>query len=153
MASLLFNYSFTTRMHDIDAAGIMFFARFFFHIHDAYEDFLNHHSQSINKILNSDIILPIRHTEANFKSPIELNETINIKIFLQKIDQTEFILSYQFVDSSANIRANAHTHHVCLNSHNKQRTISLLHESDLGGCCSKPTPNRFLYLHPTKSFR
>ncbi|MCU7940899.1 MAG: hypothetical protein KZQ74_14675 [gamma proteobacterium symbiont of Bathyaustriella thionipta] len=70
MASLLFNYSFTTRIHDIDAAGVMFFARFFYHIHDAYEDFLNHQAQSIKQILNSDFILPISHTEANFKAPI-----------------------------------------------------------------------------------
>ena len=121
MASLLFKYSFTTRMHDIDAAGIMFFARFFYHIHDAYEDFLNHQAQSIEKILNSDFILPISHTEANFKAPIVLNETINIEIFLQEIEAEGFILSYQFLDSSGKIRASALTHHVCLDSKSKQR--------------------------------
>ena len=123
MASLLFNYSFTTRMHDIDAAGIMFFARFFFHIHDAYEDFLEHQSQSIKQILDSDFILPISHTEADFKAPILLNETINIKIFLQKIEHDGFILTYQFLDLSEKIRATALTHHVCMDSDSKQRKL------------------------------
>ena len=121
MASLLFNYSFTTRMHDIDAAGVMFFARFFYHIHDAYEDFLTQKAQSIKQILNSDIILPISHTEADFKAPVVLNETLNIEIYLQKIERDGFILNYQFIDSEKKIRASAQTQHVCLDSKSKQR--------------------------------
>lgn len=121
MASLLFNYPLTTRMHDIDAAGVMFFARFFYHIHDAYEEFLNHHGQSIKHILSSEIILPISHTEADFKAPVFLNETIHIEISLQKIAADNFILNYQFIDSSGKIRAAVQTHHVCLNSNSKQR--------------------------------
>ncbi|MCU7800318.1 MAG: acyl-CoA thioesterase [gamma proteobacterium symbiont of Lucinoma myriamae] len=121
MASLPFNYSFTTRIHDIDVAGVMFFARFFYHIHDAYEDFLNHQAQSIKQILNSNFILPISHTEADFKAPIVLNETITIEISLHKIEVEEFILSYQFLDSTGKIRSTSLTHHVCLDSNSKQR--------------------------------
>jgi len=123
MASLLFNYSFTTRMHDIDAAGIMFFARFFFHIHDAYEDFLEHQSQSIKQILDSDFILPISHTEADFKAPVVLNETLNIEIYLQTIESDGFILNYQFIDSEKKIRASAQTCHICLDRNSKQRKL------------------------------
>jgi len=114
MASSLFKTTFITRMHDIDAAGVMFFGRIFYYAHDAYEALLNHHQQSINIILNTDVILPISHAEADFKAAIYLNETIEIEILVQDIREKEFSLSYHFIDSSGTIRATALTRHVCL---------------------------------------
>ena len=114
MASLLYKYSFTTRLYDIDAAGVVFFARFLYFAHDAYETFLEHHKQSVKNILNSDFILPICHTEADFKTPVFLNESITIEISLQDINETEFTLSYHFLDKAKKLRATALTKHVCV---------------------------------------
>jgi len=118
----IFHYQFTTRIYDIDAAGVMFFGRFFYHIHDAYESFLNHHQMGIDDILKTEYILPISHTEADYKAPIFLNEKINIEIFLQNIKDNEFILNYLLIDSDKIIRATAITHHICLNSSSQKRT-------------------------------
>lgn len=120
--NLLFKYTFTTRIHDIDAAGVMFFARFFYHIHDAYESFLHHHQFGIEQILKTDFVLPISHTEADFKAPVFLNESLNIEVFLQQIEEGEFTLYYHLTDSDKKIRATALTHHVCLNKNNKTRS-------------------------------
>ncbi len=118
----IFHYQFTTRIHDIDAAGVMFFGRFFYHIHDAYECFLNHHQLGIDKIFKTEYILPISHTEADYKAPIFLNEQINIEIFLQEMKDNEFILNYLLIDTKKIIRATAITHHICLNKSTKKRT-------------------------------
>ncbi len=118
----LYQYQFTSRMHDIDAAGVMFFGRFFYHLHDAYESFLNSHEQSIAQLLNSDFHFPISHSEMDFKSPIILNEIITIDLSLDKIETDKFILHYQFRDSSGISKATANTHHVCLDASSKQRT-------------------------------
>ena len=117
----LFCYSFTTRIHDIDAAGVMFYGRIFYHIHDAYEDFLNHHQSGIDKLLKTEIILPISHTEASFKAPVFLNEEIDIEIFLQQFKGQEFSFFYQLVDKKRIVRATAITQHICLNRISKKR--------------------------------
>ena len=36
-----YNYHFTTSLHDIDAAGVLFFAHLYRHAHDAYEAFMS----------------------------------------------------------------------------------------------------------------
>jgi len=123
MPSGLYTYSFTTRMHDIDAAGVVFFARFFYHIHNAYEDFLNHHHSGISTILNTDYILPIKHSEADFKVPVLLNETIVIHIFLAGINTNEFSLSYHLYDTANKLRAKAFTQHICLDRETKKRKV------------------------------
>jgi len=130
MASLLFKNRFITRMHDIDAAGVVFFARIFYYAHDAYETFLNSHEQSINHILSSECILPVSHVEADFIAPMYLNEQIDIEIYTQDVKESEFSLSYHFVDDSGNIRATALTRHVCLKSQTRIRQTlsnSILH--------------------------
>ena len=117
----LFRYEFTTRIHDIDAAGVLFFARSLYHAHDAYEAFLNQHKQSIAAMLGSDFILPISHTEADFKAPVLLNENIIIEIFCQEIKEDEFSLRYQFLDNNNKIRLTSLTRHICLDSSTRKR--------------------------------
>ncbi|MCU7833767.1 MAG: acyl-CoA thioesterase [gamma proteobacterium symbiont of Taylorina sp.] len=120
MSSTLFKHSFTTRIHDIDAAGVVFFGQFFYHIHNAYEAFLNHHQYGIDRILNYNVILPIKHTEADFIAPVLLNETISIEIFLEHINNNEFSLSYHLYDINRTIRAKALTQHICLDKETKK---------------------------------
>ncbi len=117
----LFNYEFITRIHDIDAAGVVFFARSLYHAHDAYETFLSHHKQSIAAMLKADFILPISHTEADFKIPVLLNEVIMIKVYLNELKEDEFSLNYQFINQTNKVCSTALTHHVCLDSKTHQR--------------------------------
>lgn len=119
--SAIFYYDFTTRIHDIDAAGVMFFGGFFYQIHNAYESMLNHHQFSIDNILKTRYLLPINHTEADFKTPIFLNEKIIIEIFLQEIKSNEFTLYYHLIDSDEIIRATAATQHICLDKNTGKR--------------------------------
>ena len=122
----LFKYEFTTRLHDIDAAGVLFFAQTLYYVHDAYEAFLNHNNHSIAVILSSDFILPISHAEADFKTPVLLNENIIIEIFFHDIKEDEFSLFYQLTKQSNKqsnkICSTALTRHVCLNSNTHKRT-------------------------------
>jgi len=121
LSNSLFSYEFITRIHDIDAAGVLFFARSLYHAHDAYEAFLNHHKQSVAAILDSDFILPISHTEADFNAPVFLNEIIIIELFCHEIKENEFSLSYQFLDNNNKIRLTSLTRHICLDSNTRKR--------------------------------
>ena len=122
MAASIFKTQFTTRMHDIDAAGVLFFARAFYHAHDAYETLLNHSQQSINTILRCGIFLPIVHTEADFKAPIFLNESIDIELYIKELNDSDFTLTYHFIDIEGKVRIKLITQHVCLDQNTRKRS-------------------------------
>lgn len=123
MAPLLFKYTFTARMHDIDAAGIMFFARTFYHAHDAYEAFLYENDLGIIKIIKSGILLPISHSEADYKVPVLLNESINIEIYTEDIGENEFSLRYLLKAEEGTVKSSVLTRHVCVDSKTHRRTV------------------------------
>lgn len=115
-------YAFTTKFHDIDAAGVVFYARFFYYAHDAYEELLESQGNSIKSIISSGIILPIKQTQASFKAPISLNEKIIVKISVIEILETEFTLTYNFLDIKGKEKALLTTQHICLDMKTRKRT-------------------------------
>jgi YbgC/YbaW family acyl-CoA thioester hydrolase len=117
----LFRSSFTSRMHDIDAAGVMFFAKYYYYAHDAYETYLNKQDLSISQLLKSNVALPIKYSSANFIAPIMINEEIIIEIETAEILETEFTLNYLFSDQSGKSRAELISRHVCINYLTKKR--------------------------------
>ncbi len=121
MAQLLFETTISTKMSDIDAAGVVFFARYFYFAHNAYEEYLNSQQYSIKDILQSACSLPIIHSEAEFKAPISLNETILIKVFLKQKRRHSFSLEYQFYNNTPELKAVLQTVHVCLDNTSRKK--------------------------------
>ena len=121
MDSLLFKTQFTVRMHDTDSAGVMFYARAFYYAHDAYEAFLQDNEQSISGLLHDNFILPISHTDADFKAPVFLDDTIEIAIYRQAINESDFTLTYHFINHKHTTCIIASTSHVCLERSSRKR--------------------------------
>lgn len=122
MQKVVSKYSFTTRLHDIDAAGFMFYARSFYHLHDAYEEMLNEHNLKISDILKGQYLFPISHAEADFKVPIKLNQFITIEVFSVKFEQDRFTLRYDFKNKQGKTVITALTRHVCIDKQSYQAT-------------------------------
>lgn len=118
MAQLLFKTELTTKMHDIDAAGVMFFGRYFYYAHDTYEQYLNKQKKSISDLISSNKLLPIVHSEADFKTSIGLNETIGITLYLAKKTAHSYTLEYHFYNKGDEITAIVKTVHVCIDKIN-----------------------------------
>ena len=123
MAALLYKSKLCTRIHDIDAAGVVFYARYFYFAHNAYEDWLDSRQTNISRILDSGRILPIVHTEADFKAPIGLNENIEIKLFLTEQKEHSFALEYQFYNTQDELKAVLQTVHICLDAQSRKKII------------------------------
>ena len=121
MAALLYKTKLCTRIHDIDAAGVVFYARYFYFAHNAYEDWLDSRQYTISRILDSGCILPIVHTEADFKAPIGLNEDIVIKLFLTEKREYSFALEYQFYNIQDELKAVLQTTHIYLDAKSRNR--------------------------------
>ena len=68
----MYHYQTTIRLHQTDAAGVVFFSNLFVIAHDAYESFLESHLP-LNAILSDGVyIIPIVHAEADYLLPLAL---------------------------------------------------------------------------------
>ena len=90
-------YTYTTkiRLHDTDAAGIIFFANQFKIIHDAYEEFLEKFDQKLQSIITqSNYFQPIVHAESDYKTPVFVGDKIIVAIKVGHIGNTSFAFEY-----------------------------------------------------------
>ena len=67
------------RFQDIDAAGILFFARNFDYFHDAYLAFLEHLEMPLHEHLDgAEFVIPLVHAEADFAKPIRFGTRCDV---------------------------------------------------------------------------
>lgn len=124
----MFNYQTTIHLHQIDAAGVMFYGHLFSLIHDSYEAFLNSKDLSLQQIINQkDYVLPIVHAEADYKKGITLGEIININLQISQLTEHSFTIAYALTNNSKAEVATAKTVHVAIDKHTG-KTISVPQE-------------------------
>jgi len=110
-----FNYSFTVPLHDIDAAGVMFYGHLFRHAHDAYEAFMDAIGSPLDRIIRQgNWLLPLVHAEADYRMPFRHGEPARIQLWVAEIGRSSFTLHYRFIDEDGRIRADAKTVHTHL---------------------------------------
>lgn len=118
----MFTYKTTVKMHDTDAAGILFFGHQFKIIHDAYEQFLESVDFSFAKLLReTNFFIPIIHAEADYKSPLFVGDQLTIKGRLEKVGESSFIIDYEIIDTHNVIVGTARTVHVATNKKTRKK--------------------------------
>jgi len=113
------NYKTTVRMHQTDAAGVVFYANLFVMAHDCYENRLEQYA-SLSEILQRNIHIPIVRAEADYRLPIRLSDQITIELTLAKKQKTSFTLEYTFKNANGEIVAQVQTVHVVIDSRTRQ---------------------------------
>lgn len=117
----MFTYKTQIRLHDTDAAGILFFAHQFEIIHDAYEQLLEKLGFSFPTMLQKrSYFLPIVHAESDYKSPLFVGDKITIRITLGHIGDTSFSFVYTIHNQKNVLVGTAKTVHVTIDK--KKRT-------------------------------
>ncbi|MEK7348444.1 MAG: acyl-CoA thioesterase [Candidatus Eisenbacteria bacterium] len=91
------SFSFTTpvRFQDVDAAGVLFFGRVYDYLHLAYEEFWV--SGGVDRayfFAGAPWVVPIAHSEADYKAPIRHGDTITVTIDVVKVGRASFELRY-----------------------------------------------------------
>lgn len=81
--------------HLSDSAGILFFGHVFTLAHQAYEQFVIHQLECPWEqwFRNSDWIVPIKHAEADYHSPIAAGQDCRFDITIDSVATTSFTLS------------------------------------------------------------
>ncbi len=114
----------TVRLHDTDAAGILFFASQFLYIHDAYEELLQLIGLPVASILRDEpFILPIVHAEAQYFSPLQVGDEITVALQVGSIGVTSFVLVFDLFTADDKLVGKAKTVHVAVNKQTQNKIV------------------------------
>ncbi len=117
----MFTYKTQIRLHDTDAAGIIFFANQLVIVHDAYELLLEKFGFSFPQMLKGGkYFLPIVHAESDYKAPLFVGDHISIKIKVGHIGNSSFIFEYE-IRNRKRLVGTAKTVHVTINPRTKTK--------------------------------
>ncbi|GAB4231967.1 MAG: thioesterase family protein [Chlamydiales bacterium] len=86
------------RMHDTDMAGIIYFASQFRFAHDAWEDFLEHEGITLQRLFtDEDYAFVIVHAEADYLAPLNVGDSIEVRLGVDKIGSRSFAVEYKIL--------------------------------------------------------
>lgn len=111
-----FVYERTVRFQDIDAAGIVFFARFFEYFHDAYVEFLAGTAADLGDVLAAKAwAAPLVHAEADFVRALRFGDRIGVEVAASKRSSKSATVHYR-VWSGDDVAAVGRTVHVAVDT-------------------------------------
>jgi len=102
------------RFHEIDAAGIVFFARVVDYVHDNYCEYLESVGHGLPAVLKAaEWAAPIGHVEVDYFEPLHFGDRLELVIAKAHIDGSRLALAHQICKSaSGKVACVAQTVHV-----------------------------------------
>ena len=87
----------TIRLGHTDAAGVVFFARYFDLAHLAFEEFMQFLGHPLLPELHaSTIAYPLVHVEADYRQPLRMGDDVEIDVSVTRVGAGSFALAYVF---------------------------------------------------------
>jgi len=84
------------RFHEIDAAGIVFFARVLDYVHDNYCEYLDSVGHGLPAVLEAgEWAAPIGHVEVDYFQPLRFGDDLQLVIAKAHIDGSRLTLAHQ----------------------------------------------------------
>jgi YbgC/YbaW family acyl-CoA thioester hydrolase len=104
---------FQVRFQDVDAGGVLFFARIYDYCHHAYEEFWA--AEEIDRahfFAGATYLVPIAHSEADYRRPIRHGDRIQVRVDVTRVGRASFTLRYHVTGADAlDLRVEASTVH------------------------------------------
>jgi len=124
MSEAPFEYRYVLPLHEVDAAGIAFFAHAFRHAHDAYEAFMEELGLSLRALLGEgQYRLPLVHCEADFLAPIRHGDQVRVELRVAALGDRSFTLGYRFTTPNGEPLVRALTRHVLVGSESGRAVV------------------------------
>ena len=118
----MYIYQTKIKLHETDAAGLLFFSNQFKIIHDAYEALLESIGFGFAELIREmDFFLPIVQAEADYKSPLFVGDLLEIQTTVARVGKTSFTLTYQLLDTSQKLIGSAQTVHVSMDKTSRKK--------------------------------
>lgn len=106
-------YERAIKFEEVDAAGIVFFARFLSYAHEAMDHFFAPLEGGYSGlILDRRVGLPAVHVEVSFSSPLRYGDVIRIETTVKKVGNRSAVLRYRMWNTRASVLAAELTHTV-----------------------------------------
>jgi len=87
----------TARLRHTDAAGVVYFARYFELAHEAYEQALAEGGMPLTpEVLSAGVLLPIVHAEADYAAPLHLGDEVEVTLSVEDVRERLFTLVFEF---------------------------------------------------------
>ena len=111
----MFQYTTTIKLHETDAAGLLFFTNQFKLMHDAYEQLIESLGFGFAVLIRErSYFLPIVHAQADFKAPLFVGNRITIQVGVDHIGETSFSFAYTITDEQKHLVGTGKTVHVTM---------------------------------------
>lgn len=115
-------YQTKIKLHDTDAAGLLFFSHQFEIIHDAYESLLETIGFGFAELIrHKSFFLPIVHAECDYKRALFVGDLVEIQVVVEQVGTTSFTFVYKLLDTSQNIVGTGKTVHVTMDKKTNQK--------------------------------
>ncbi len=119
-----FIYERTIHFPDTDAAGVVFFARFYSICHEAYEEALSASGMELHTFFSdSGTMIPVARIQAEYKRPLMCGDKILVQVLPERLSENSFAVNYEITKPSnaGKLVAKLRTEHVCINSGTRER--------------------------------
>lgn len=84
------------RFQDVDAAGIVFYARVFDYFHDAYVGLLRERGAPLERALrDGEWVAPLNRAEAEYLRPLRFGDQIEVAVVAVDLAETEYTVGYR----------------------------------------------------------
>ena len=82
----MYIYKTTLKLHQTDAAGVLFFSKLMEIAYDSYHEFMEHIQFGLGKIIREEsFLLPIIHTEADYNKPLFVGDHLTVKFEIERV--------------------------------------------------------------------
>jgi 1,4-dihydroxy-2-naphthoyl-CoA hydrolase len=109
-------------MYDTDMAGVIFFARQFYYIHEAIEELFDKAGIPFTSLFStSDFVFVIVHAEADYYKPLSVGDPLIIQTTLGEVGTTSVALNFT-IYRNEELVGNAKTIQVCLKAKDRAKT-------------------------------
>jgi 1,4-dihydroxy-2-naphthoyl-CoA hydrolase len=89
------------RFHDVDAAGIVFFARAFEYVTDAFIVFCAANGVHVDEVLRERRWgAPLRHVEADYVRPLFFGDRVEVALVAARLEDTSVTLGYRIANAA-----------------------------------------------------
>ncbi len=118
----MFTYNTSVKLHDTDAAGLLFFGHQFKMAHDAYESFMEQIGFAFAGIIrDSDFLVAIVRAEADFTAQLNVGDRLEIDLSAEKLGETSYTLAYELKKADGSVAGAVRTVHVCIDKTTRQK--------------------------------
>jgi 1,4-dihydroxy-2-naphthoyl-CoA hydrolase len=118
----MYEYKTTVKLHETDAAGILFFSHQFKLLHDAYETLLEKMGLGFAVLIRErPYFLPIVHASCDYKAPLFVGDRLTIQIEVERIGTTSFTFVYRILNDKGGLAGTGKTVHVTIDKQTRQK--------------------------------